>query len=263
MTEAATTSNPYSTPLALTTPHMRGQKVKDAQWLLAGHNDWHDKPSPIHTYYGRIDGEYGPATAGASKRAKYWLGYPAAQLSSTFGELLFNLLTGESKLSPEFLANRQARLKKAENPVKLKALHLAEAEVGTKESPFGSNCQKYGQWYGMNCCPWCAIFVSWCISHSGHEWKYSYVPNIHADAIRGRNGMSVTYHPEPGDLVCYTFAGQIDCHTAFFHSWVNQGAGTFYDVGGNTGSINYSNGGEVMKSTRYTSNVSAFVRLTL
>ena len=68
----------------------------------------------------------------------------------------------------------------------------------------------------MNCVPWCAIFVSYCISHSGHEWKYSYVPAICGDAVQGKNGMSVTYHPEPGDLVAYTFHGQVDCHTAFF-----------------------------------------------
>lgn len=254
-------SDAYETPLVLTSPHMRGQKVKDAQWLLAGHNAWHDKPSPIHTYYGPLDGEYGPATAGAARRAKYWLGYPDNAMEPIFGQLLYNLLHGDSAISEEYAKRRAARLKKALTPLKAKALDIARAEIGTDEAPFGSNCQKYGAWYGMNCVPWCAIFLSWCISHAGHPWKYSYVPNIYADAVRGRNGMSLTYHPEPGDIVTYTLHGTRDAHTAFFDGWID--SYNFHDLGGNTGPVNISNGGSVLRQQRNRSQVHSFIRLTL
>ncbi len=258
-------TEPYKNPLILTTPHMRGIRVKNAQWLLAGHNVFHDNPSPIHTYYGSIDGVYGESSAGATKRAKFWLGYPADQVNGQFGTLVYNLLHGDSSLSSDYAERRAKRLKAAASTdaVKKKALALAVTQIGTKESPFGSNCQKYGSWYGMNCVPWCAIFVSYCISHSGHQWKYSYVPAIYADAVQGRNGMSITYHPEPGDIVCYTLHGVVDCHTAFFHSWVSDSHQDFYDVGGNTGPVNFSNGGEVLKQVRNVGMVHRFVRLTL
>lgn len=44
-------------------------------------------------------------------------------------------------------------------------IHTALKENGTKET--GSNIQKYGQWYGNNGEPWCAMFVSWCWNRSG------------------------------------------------------------------------------------------------
>lgn len=256
-------SDLFDNPLALTSPHMRGPRVHTAQLLLAGHNDWKDKPSPIRTYTGRIDSEYGPSTAVAAKRAKFWLGYPSSQLNTTFGELLYHLLTGEAKLSQGFAETRAARLAKSAVPVKAKALALAEHEIGTKESPSGSNRQKYGEWYGMNGVPWCAIFDSWCISHAGHDWKYSYVPTIYSDAVRGRNGMSITLHPEPGDLVTYTFHGTPNAHVAFFHHWNDNNHYSFTDLGGNTGPTDLANGGEVLKQTRDRSIVHSFIRLTL
>lgn len=42
----------------------------------------------------------------------------------------------------------------------------ALTEVGTKESPAGSNKQKYGAWIGANGVPWCAAFVCWCFAHT-------------------------------------------------------------------------------------------------
>ena len=106
-------AEPYENPLVLTTPHMRGTRVKNAQWLLAGHNVFHDNDSPIHTYYGRIDGVYGESSAGATKRAKFWLGYPTSQIDGHFGTFIYNLLHGDSHLSAEYAERRQRRLKAA------------------------------------------------------------------------------------------------------------------------------------------------------
>ena len=39
-------------------------------------------------------------------------------------------------------------------------IQRAAAEEGTTENPPNSNKTKYGEWYGLNGVPWCAIFVS-------------------------------------------------------------------------------------------------------
>jgi hypothetical protein len=248
----------YGTPLELTTPHMLGQRVKDAQWLMAGHS----KISGLATYKdGAIDGDYGPLTAQATYRAKYWLGYSDRSLDRSFGQTLYEYLVGSLKLPADYLSRRKSRLAAvAQNPGEL-ALARAVLELGTKESPAGSNMQKYGLWYGMNGVPWCAIFVSWCFAQSGYKsFRYAYVPFVHQDASAARNKLSVVRSPRPGDAACFTFSGARDCHIELFEKWGS--GGTFSSVGGNTGAGNYSNGGQVLRSTRYSSTVSAFVRVT-
>jgi hypothetical protein len=250
----------FEVPLVLTTPLIRGQRVKDAQWLLAGHNRWRDFHDPIRTYKGPIDGQYGPLTATATKRAKYLLGYVDNAINGQFGQQIYNYLT-DTKLPKDMLETRMARLKEMEKPPKAKALEMALGYQGVKESPFGSNRQMFGQWYGMNGVPWCAIFVSYCLTHNGRYFHYSYVPAIVEDARYGRNKMSLTNDPQPGDLVSYTFHGKPNAHTAFFHSWADVKHYAFYDVGGNTGPVNMSNGGEVLKQERNITQVTHFIRL--
>lgn len=44
-------------------------------------------------------------------------------------------------------------------------LDVARKEVGYKEGK--NNDTKYGEWYGLNYNPWCAMFVSWCADKVG------------------------------------------------------------------------------------------------
>lgn len=46
-----------------------------------------------------------------------------------------------------------------------KFVNIALGESGYVETY--DNITKYGQWYGMNGQPWCAMFVSWCANQSG------------------------------------------------------------------------------------------------
>ena len=46
-----------------------------------------------------------------------------------------------------------------------KFVYTALAECGTVEG--ANNITKYGEWYGMNGEPWCAMFVSWCANQAG------------------------------------------------------------------------------------------------
>lgn len=257
------TTGEFDQALILTTPQITGQRVRDAQWLLQGNNVFKDdKLKPLATLTGRLDGKYGPVTAGAAKEAKYELGYLDNALDQVFGQELYEYLTGATALDK---AQVDLRIKRLGLSGKIKALNYAITQDGYKEQPFGSNRQKYGAWYGFNGVPWCAIFVSYCINEAlgtlDHpHWKYSYVPNIAHDAQMGLNHMSITFDPQPGDLVTYNWDGP-NCHVEFYKN--DLGGGSFRAVGGNTGSVNQSNGGEVAQSIRYHTNVSHFVRLTL
>jgi len=244
--------------LRLTTPHMKGQKVKDAQYLMKGNNQL----KGLATYKdGDIDGDYGPLTAQATSRAKYWLGYPARACDQNFGQVVYEYLTGKRKLPTEYAAMRAQRLSTAETPGS-RALAVARTQLGTEESPRGSNMQKYGAWYRMNGVPWCAIFCSWDFRQSGYSrFRYSYVPAVHYDAVLARNKLIVVRSPKPGDLVTYTIHGVRDAHIAFFDGWEQTGV-SFYDLGGNTGPSDISNGGAVMRQLRQMSMVTAFVRAT-
>ena len=136
-------------------------------------------------------------------------------------------------------------------------LAKAKTQLGYKESPSNSNQNKYGDWYGMNGVPWCAIFVSWCDQMGGRPTDtfrrgsyYSYVPYVVNDARMGRQGLTVTSSPKPGDLCCYDWSwdGEHD-HIGIVSSKPDEG-GNFQAVEGNTSTSDNSNGGQVMERWR-------------
>jgi len=137
------------------------------------------------------------------------------------------------------------------------ALDAAISYLGYKENPANSNNTMFGQWYGVNYQPWCAIFCTYCyeVKAGGSPsfskgWHYAYVPYIVADARMKKNGLSVTRDPMPGDMVCFDwrYDGTYD-HVGIFEKWLS-GRLQFQSVEGNTGTYNNSNGGEVMRRQR-------------
>jgi len=147
-----------------------------------------------------------------------------------------------------------------EKTVRERALLGALTWIGYKENPARSNNTKFGQWYGVNFQPWCAIFCTFCfeIEAGGSPsfvrgTHYAFVPYIVSDARNRRNGLSVVSSGQvmPGDLVCYDWGrdGTYD-HVGFFEAWVPGSTSQFFAVEGNTGASNNSNGGEVMRRTR-------------
>lgn len=251
----------YASPLGLVTPNMRGKKVRDAQWLLAGHNRF---PGLAPYKDGKLDSVYGALTAQATRRAKYWLGYPTRSLDGRFGQTLYEYLREERwrPLPDAYRERREARLKTqtdAENPG-AKAFTLATQEIGYREEPqHGVNDNKFGREYGFNRVPWCAIFESIMFKHSGRpSFRYAAVESIYWDAMANRNGLYIVRTPRQGDVIGYRIHGDRFAHTAFFSRWV--GEGTLEDLGGNTGPSNISNGGMVMKQERSTSIVSFYAR---
>ena len=92
--------------LQLSNPRVTGPDVKEAQQLLL--------KNPFGSFDpGAPDGEYGELTAGAVKRAKWELGFPATANNAVFGPQLKAFLSGAKPLPAAFKARRAQRMKQA------------------------------------------------------------------------------------------------------------------------------------------------------
>lgn len=112
--------------LHLANPYITGPDVRAAQELLAK-NVFED------FFPGDIDGEYGPATAGATRRAKWALGYPKDSVDGAFGELLAGYLSG-TPLPPEFAARRKRRAAEAKKSSNVRERIVEFAHWGVKNT---------------------------------------------------------------------------------------------------------------------------------
>jgi hypothetical protein len=251
-------SKQYEPPLVLTTPHMTGIPVRDAQWLMAGNTRFGPELAPYKD--GEIDSDYGPLTAQATARTKFWVGYPQSSCDGVFGQTLYEYIRPEKwrPLPKEYAARRKQRLAAAAETPGMKAFKLAVGELGYVETPV--NRTKYGIDYGFNGVPWCAIFESWCFTHSGYpRFRYAAVEMIYLDARAARNGLRIVRTPQRGDLGLYSHAGSRYAHTSFYDHPID--GASFADLGGNTGQANFSNGGQVARGVRSMGQVLAFVRV--
>lgn len=151
-----------------------------------------------------------------------------------------------------------------------RALKAAVGYLGYKEDPSGSNRTKFGAWYGQDGQPWCAMFVSYCFEVEAggspsfvRGERYAYCPYVLSDAGAQRYGLSITQSPTAGDLVLYDwhYDGTYD-HIGIFEAWEPSSATTFTALEGNTSSSNQSNGGEVQRRSRRTTDAAiVFVRV--
>jgi hypothetical protein len=152
--------------------------------------------------------------------------------------------------------------------VRAAALQEAAQWLGTKESPANSNRTPFGAWYGADGQPWCAMFCTYAFEVGAFGGspsfakgqRYAYVPYIVDDARHGRNGLSITTAPIPGDLVCYDWDGGDYDHVGIFEGG---NANEWTAIEGNTSASNNSNGGEVQRRTRnrWEAYAIAFVRV--
>jgi peptidoglycan hydrolase-like protein with peptidoglycan-binding domain len=248
----AATRHADSRLLHLASPLMTGADVKALQKLLnaAGYGKGLDE-----------DGEYGPMTAQAVYRAQFWLGY--RRPDHLAGAKLQGYLTGTVKTTPEMRALVAKRKKAAKDTTFRKdAVKLAKSKVGTIETPV--NIQEFGQWYGMNGVPWCAIFVSWCFAHAGSKSfarrsRWAYVPFVLNDAHAAKNGLTVARTPESGDLVLFDWDSDGVCD----HIGIVEKPSPLVTIEGNTSPTDNSNGGQVMRRTdRSASDIAAFVHVS-
>jgi Putative peptidoglycan binding domain/CHAP domain len=188
--------------LSLTSPNMSGEDVEYAQRLLKRNG----------YYTAKVDGEFGPLTAQACQRAKYWLGY--AKPLQTFGTDLEKLLLGRTRPSPAARQRITRRKREARaTPLREKALAHMERFVGLAEEPLGSNhVPEINTWWGRGDGAWCARTVSKAYIMAGSRAfsrgrNYQYVPTVVGMARAGRGGLTLTLEPKPGDLVCFDWDG--------------------------------------------------------
>jgi hypothetical protein len=130
-------------------------------------------------------------------------------------------------------------------------LSVARTQIGTTETPPGSNHTKYGVWYGMDGVAWCAEFVSWCADQvglikAGVIPKHAYTPSG-AAWFQSRGQWGTT--PKVGALAYYNISGlgRIS-HVGIVES-VNPD-GSFLAIEGNTNGAGSRVGGEVWRQKR-------------
>lgn len=140
-------------------------------------------------------------------------------------------------------------------------LATAWSQMGVSESPSGSNCQRYGQWYGMNCVAWCAIWVSWVFWHAGHPLPrittakgFAYVPEVvryGQETNTFRPGLSGV---EPGDILVWKFAGGPDRpnHVSICGPEGRLADGRVHSYDGNSNAGGSRTGGSVVQLYRRT-----------
>lgn len=139
-------------------------------------------------------------------------------------------------------------------------LRIASRQIGYKESPPGSNSNKFGVWYGCNFQPWCAVFVSYCFYQAGLALPattskgFAYCPyGVQWFRERGK----FDKHPQPGDVVFFDWGHDgIADHVGIVE--VINNYGTVTTIEGNTSSGNNSNGGEVQRRERSLSCILGF-----
>ena len=137
------------------------------------------------------------------------------------------------------------------------------SQLGVKESPSGSNKQKFGAWFGMNGAAWCNIFVSWCFSQLGSlaliGGKQSYTPTS-AKWFYDHKQWGTT--PKVGAIVYFNFG----THTpgrwlGIEHVGIVEAIlpdGRIQTIEGNTSAGSNANGGQVQRRQRARSLVAGY-----
>lgn len=130
-----------------------------------------------------------------------------------------------------------------------RVLDIARAELGTTESPAGSNKTKYGAWYGLNGQPWCMIFIQWCFAQAGTALPARTASCGELMRAAQSAGRWVTKDLLPGDVVIYDFpGGAATDHCGIVEAVAEDGVTA---IEGNTSiSGSQSNGGQVCRKER-------------
>jgi len=222
-------------------PYFKGENVKRLQRALRS-NSFSAKGRSAGVTFdpGPIDGVFGPKTATACKRAKWWLGYPRRNVVRSGGQQLYDLLTKKRKLKRAQVERRKKRIaaRLAKTTLAKRTYQKAKAEIGAPgsvESPKDVN--KYTKWWFGG---WgypignCSIFASWCCAMAGSKHFYpckmsksgrvlaegfsDYSEEMLVAARAGRHGLRVISSPVKGCLVVWNWDGGGTDHTSVFES---------------------------------------------
>lgn len=127
-------------------------------------------------------------------------------------------------------------------------LDAARSKLGVTELPYGSNRVEFNDWAGVVPGPWCAAYVSWCLSQGGalDVPKFVYCPTgVNEYKAAGRFGQE----PRIGAVVFFQWQGQNRaCHVGLVEAI--RGDGSVVTLEGNTDDAGGGSGGKVMRHVR-------------
>ena len=130
----------------------------------------------------------------------------------------------------------------------------AVSQIGVKESPAGSNMQKYGRAYGWNGVPWCCQFVWWVFRECGasslfyNGQKVAYCPYVVTWAKKAGLWLGRTANAQPGDIVLFAGSNGVASHIGIVEKRIS--AQSVQTIEGNTSTTSNDNGGAVMRRKR-------------
>jgi len=141
---------------------------------------------------------------------------------------------------------------------------------GYIENPGKDNV--FGKWFGFNHTAWCAMFVSYCFNKAGagklvngvqHKNGF-YGCTASIKVWRERKQVIATKDAQAGDIIYFDWEHDNDPDHVGIVVSNNPKAGTMVTIEGNTTDPNFkgnqSNGGHVVKRTRYYTNIYCVVR---
>ena len=141
-----------------------------------------------------------------------------------------------------------------------KIIATAKSQIGTTESPSGSNNVKYNEAYGQNGIPWCCTFVWWVFREAGYSNLFfggGRTASCTTLMNYYKNQGKTSSTPHVGSLVFFQFDSDSYADHIGIITAVNND-GTITTIEGNTGNGNDTNGGAVMRRTRSTSIVMTY-----
>jgi hypothetical protein len=142
-------------------------------------------------------------------------------------------------------------------------LKIARSYIGVKEYPAHSNKTMFGDWYGWNGVAWCAIFVSYCFYRAKMSLAAIRPPNTKGFAycpygveyFKKKEKLDQT--PQVGDIVFFDWdKDAVANHVGIVEKVLSPSK--VVCIEGNTSYTDNSNGGEVMRRTRYLSTILGF-----
>lgn len=140
---------------------------------------------------------------------------------------------------------------------------LAATQLGTAESPAGSNNVLYNTWYygrevSGSSYPWCMVFVQWVFEQAGVALPQRTASCGALMRAAQMSGQWVTGDFHPGDVVIYDFTGGAATdHCGIVECVTGSGV---VAIEGNTGSGSDADGGQVQRRSRSYSVILGAVR---
>lgn len=177
----------------------------------------------------KVDGQMKTLTCAAVQRGKRRLGYPGKALGIDLddvfaGNFFLEILEGSRPLPAAYKLRRRKRLRAIAaqhekngklKEMRLRALRIIKAELGTMERGGNTNRIKYNTWWGWGAVAYCVIGLSWAWVKAGSKAfvkgsRWAGTDLMLAEGKQGSHGLHLTNDPDPGCPGVIDFDGHSD-----------------------------------------------------